>query len=254
MLISRTFIFLHPQKYGSLININSMYAIVDISGQQFKVEKNKKIYVHRLENQEGSTVSFDKVLLIDNDGKVLVGDPHVKGAAVNAKVVEHVKGDKVKVFKKKRRKGYQKMNGHRQLFTQIIIEDILEKAATTAKKESKPSDEKKEVKSSAKETAAPEKKEVKESKVDATKVAVADKKEDSESKAKSSSAKPKARKEEKAAETAPKKAEVKEEESKPAASKSAKKETKSDTKAPSKASADSTKKDAVKENKEEKSE
>jgi len=111
-----------------------MYAIVDIAGQQFKVEKDQKLYVHRLEVEEGKKVSFDKVLLIDTGSKVSVGDPVVKGASVDAKVISHMKGDKVLVFKKKRRKGYQKLNGHRQYMTQIQIEGISEKGAA-AKKE-----------------------------------------------------------------------------------------------------------------------
>ena len=102
-----------------------MYAIVDIAGQQFKVEKESKLFVHRLEGEEGSNVEFDKVLLIDNDGKVKVGKPIVKGAKISAKIVSHVKGDKVLVFKKKRRKGYQVLNGHRQYFSEIHIEDII---------------------------------------------------------------------------------------------------------------------------------
>ena len=97
-----------------------MYAIVEIAGQQFKVEKDKKLFVHKLDAKEGDSVDFDKVLLVDNDGKVAVGTPTVEGAKVTAKVLEaEVKGDKVMVFKKKRRKGYKKMNGHRQQFTQI---------------------------------------------------------------------------------------------------------------------------------------
>lgn len=111
-----------------------MYAIVDIAGQQFKVEKDQKLFVHRLEVEEGKKVSFDKVLLIDSGSKVSVGDPLVKGASVDAKVISHMKGDKVLVFKKKRRKGYQKLNGHRQYLTQIQIEGISEKG-TAAKKE-----------------------------------------------------------------------------------------------------------------------
>ena len=107
-----------------------MYAIVDIAGQQFKVEKDQKLFVHRLEVEEGKKVSFDKVLLIDTGNKVSVGDPVVKGASVDAKVISHMKGDKVLVFKKKRRKGYQKLNGHRQYLTQIQIEAISEKGAT----------------------------------------------------------------------------------------------------------------------------
>jgi len=114
-----------------------MYAIVDIAGQQFKVEKDQKLYVHRLEVEEGKKVSFDKVLLIDTGSKVSVGDPVVKGASVDAKVISHMKADKVLVFKKKRRKGYQKLNGHRQYMTQIQIEGISEKG-TAAKKEAAP--------------------------------------------------------------------------------------------------------------------
>ncbi|MBI3500717.1 MAG: 50S ribosomal protein L21 [Bacteroidetes bacterium] len=101
-----------------------MYAIVDIAGQQFKVHKNQQIFVHRLEGNEGDSVNFDKVLLVDNEGKVDVGMPNVKGASISAKIVEHLKADKVMVFKKKRRKGYAKMNGHRQYLTKIEIQDI----------------------------------------------------------------------------------------------------------------------------------
>ncbi len=101
-----------------------MYAIVEIAGQQFKVEKDQQLYVHRLNAEEGSSVDFDKVLLVDDNGKVNVGAPAVSGAKVSAKVLSHLKGDTVLVFKKKRRKGYQKMNGHRQYLTQIQIEDI----------------------------------------------------------------------------------------------------------------------------------
>jgi large subunit ribosomal protein L21 len=111
-----------------------MYAIVDIAGQQFKVEKDQKLYVHRLEVEEGKKVSFQKVLLIDTGNKVSVGNPVVKGASVDAKVISHMKADKVLVFKKKRRKGYQKLNGHRQYMTQIQIESISETGAA-AKKE-----------------------------------------------------------------------------------------------------------------------
>jgi large subunit ribosomal protein L21 len=106
-----------------------MYAIVDIAGQQFKVEKNQKIFVHRLNEKEGSKVDFDRVLLIDNDKKVLIGEPVIQGAVISAKILSHPKGDKVMVFKKKRRKGYQVKNGHRQYLTEILIEDIIEKAA-----------------------------------------------------------------------------------------------------------------------------
>ncbi len=121
-----------------------MYAIVEIAGQQFKVEKDQQIFVHRLEEKEGDKVEFDKVLLIDNNGKVNVGAPAISGAKVTAKVLDHLKGDKVVVFKKKRRKGYRVKNGHRQAFTQIEIQSIVEKGSTakkatanTAKKEAK---------------------------------------------------------------------------------------------------------------------
>ena len=110
-----------------------MYAIVEIAGQQFKVEKDQQIFVHRLEEKEGAKVEFDKVLLIDNKGKVNVGAPAISGAKVAAKVLDHVKGDKVVVFKKKRRKGYRVKNGHRQAFTQIEIQSIVEKGATAKK-------------------------------------------------------------------------------------------------------------------------
>ena len=112
-----------------------MYAIVDIAGQQFKVEKDQKLFVHRLEAEEGKKISFDQVLLIDSGSKISVGDPVVKGASVSAKVITHMKADKVLVFKKKRRKGYQKLNGHRQYMTQIQIESISEKGAAKPKAE-----------------------------------------------------------------------------------------------------------------------
>lgn len=104
-----------------------MYAIVDIAGQQFKVEKNQELYVHRLDGKEGSKVELDQVLLIDNGGKVTVGAPKIDGAKIDAKIISHLKGDKVLVFKKKRRKGYQKLNGHRQYMTKIQIENIVSK-------------------------------------------------------------------------------------------------------------------------------
>jgi large subunit ribosomal protein L21 len=122
-----------------------MYAIVDIAGQQFKVEKDQKLFVHRLEGDEGKKVAFDKVMLLDTGSKILVGDPIVKGASVSAKILAHVKGDKVLVFKKKRRKGYQKLNGHRQYMTQIQIEGISEKSAAapkTAEKTEAPAEKK----------------------------------------------------------------------------------------------------------------
>lgn len=101
-----------------------MYAIVEIAGQQLKVEKDQKLFVHRLQAEEGASVEFDKVLLIDNDGTVVVGAPQVEGATITAKVLSHLKGDKVIVFKKKRRKGYKVKNGHRQYLSQIQIEAI----------------------------------------------------------------------------------------------------------------------------------
>ncbi|WP_348797564.1 50S ribosomal protein L21 [Flavobacterium adhaerens] len=101
-----------------------MYAIVEIAGQQFKVSKDLKVYVHRLANEEGSKVSFDKVYLVDDNGSITIGAPAIEGASVEAKVLQHLKGDKVIVFKKKRRKGYKKRNGHRQYLTQIVIEGI----------------------------------------------------------------------------------------------------------------------------------
>ena len=108
-----------------------MYAIVEIAGQQFKVAKDQKVYVHRLQEEEGAKVSFDKVLLLDNEGAVTVGAPAIQGAEVTAKILGHLQGDKVIVFKKKRRKGYKKKNGHRQALTEIQIETI---AASGAKK------------------------------------------------------------------------------------------------------------------------
>lgn len=117
-----------------------MYAIVEIAGQQFKVAKDQKVFVNRLQGDEGSKVSFDKVLLVD-DGKVTVGAPAIKGAEVTAKILGHLKGDKVIVFKKKRRKGYKKKNGHRQFLSEIQIESISvsgAKKATAKKEEAKP--------------------------------------------------------------------------------------------------------------------
>src|SRR3954463_344934 len=104
-----------------------MYAIVEIAGQQFKVERGNKVYVHRLEAKEGAKIEFANVLLLDNGGKISVGNPTVEGAKVATTVISHLKGDKVIVFKKKRRKGYQKWNNHRQSFTQILIQGVLGK-------------------------------------------------------------------------------------------------------------------------------
>tara|TARA_B100001173_G_scaffold70521_1_gene59876 strand:- start:12 stop:413 length:402 start_codon:yes stop_codon:yes gene_type:complete len=104
-----------------------MNAIVEISGKQFKVSKDSKLYVHRLDAKEGAKVSFENVLLLDNGKKLLVGTPNVQGASVEAKVLKHLKDDKVIVFKKKRRKGYRVKNGHRQALTEIVIEKVSEK-------------------------------------------------------------------------------------------------------------------------------
>ncbi|MCF8335618.1 MAG: 50S ribosomal protein L21 [Bacteroidales bacterium] len=102
-----------------------MYAIVDIGGFQYKVEKEGKYFVGRLNQEEGSQVEFDNVLLVDNDGDVKVGKPTVDGAKVSAKIISHAKADKKTVFKKKRRTGFRVKKGHRQPLTQIEIEDIV---------------------------------------------------------------------------------------------------------------------------------
>ena len=101
-----------------------MIAIVDIAGQQFKVAKDQKFYVNRLQGEAGSKVEFSEVLLLDNEGTVTIGTPLVEGAKVSATIVAHLRGDKVKVFKKKRRKGYKKETGHRQNLTKVKIEAI----------------------------------------------------------------------------------------------------------------------------------
>ncbi|HEX7412929.1 MAG TPA: 50S ribosomal protein L21, partial [Bacteroidia bacterium] len=111
-----------------------MYAIVKIAGQQFKVERGIKVYVHRLKANEGTDVEFDDVLLIDNKGKITVGSPTVEGAKVAATIIQHLRGDKVLIFKKKRRKTYQKLNGHRQDFTQILVQGILTKGESVTDK------------------------------------------------------------------------------------------------------------------------
>ena len=122
-----------------------MYAIVEIAGQQFKIEKDQQIFVNRLKEKEGSKVNFEKVLLLDKSGKVSVGAPVIKGAKVTAKIIEHLKGDKVIVFKKKRRKGYKVKNGFRQFLTKLEILSIDEKSTKVKKAEVK-----KEVKSESK--------------------------------------------------------------------------------------------------------
>ena len=101
-----------------------MYAIVNIAGKQFKVAKDQYIHAPKMEGDAGSAVSFDKVLLVDNGGTVQIGAPTLSGVKVSGKILEHVKGDKVIVFKKKRRKGYVVKNGHRQQFTKVQIESI----------------------------------------------------------------------------------------------------------------------------------
>lgn len=111
-----------------------MYAIVEIAGQQFKVEKDQKVFVNRLQAEEGKKVAFDNVLLIGDGGNVTVGAPAIDGAQVGAKVVKHLKGDKVIVFKKKRRKGYRVKNGHRQALSEIVIESIVASGAKKAEK------------------------------------------------------------------------------------------------------------------------
>jgi large subunit ribosomal protein L21 len=119
-----------------------MYAIVEIAGQQFKVEAGKKIFVHHIDAEEGANVEFERVLLVDNDGAITVGEPVIESTVVEGKVLAHVRGDKVIVFKKKRRKGYQKKNGHRQDFTQVEILSIGPKGEP--KKKNAPKAEKKE--------------------------------------------------------------------------------------------------------------
>jgi large subunit ribosomal protein L21 len=109
-----------------------MYAIVEIAGQQFKVAKDQKVYVHRLKEEEGSKVTFDNVFLLDDKGNISIGAPAIEGAAVTAKILGHLKGDKVIVFKKKRRKGYIKKNGHRQALSEIQIESIVASGAKKA--------------------------------------------------------------------------------------------------------------------------
>lgn len=131
-----------------------MYAIVEIAGHQFKVEKDQKVFVNRLATEEGKAVSFDNVLLVADGSNVTVGAPAIDGAQVSAKVLKHLKGDKVIVFKKKRRKGYRVKNGHRQALTEIVIESIVASGAKPAKaapkKETKKAEPKAETKKAAK--------------------------------------------------------------------------------------------------------
>ena len=121
-----------------------MYAIVEIAGQQFKVEKDQKYFVHQLEGKPGSKITFENVLLLDDKGKVTVGSPSVNGIQVTAKIEQHLLGDKVIVFKKKRRKGYKVKNGHRQRLTEITVKEIGKKLAA---KKAAPKVEKKELES-----------------------------------------------------------------------------------------------------------
>ena len=124
-----------------------MYAIVEMAGQQFKVAKDQKVYVHRLQVEEGKKVTFDNVLLLSDGSNVTIGAPAIDGAAVEAKVVKHLRGDKVIVFHKKRRKGYRKKNGHRQSLTEIVIESIISKGAKKAEaKKAEPKAKKEEAK------------------------------------------------------------------------------------------------------------
>ena len=118
-----------------------MYAIVEIAGQQFKVEKDQRLFVHQLEAKEGSKVNFENVLLLENGGQISVGAPVVAGVKVTAKVERHLKGDKVIVFKKKRRKGYKKKNGFRHYYSEITIEGIVASGAKKAKKAEAPKEE-----------------------------------------------------------------------------------------------------------------
>ena len=140
-----------------------MYAIVEIAGHQFKVEKDQKVFVNRLQTEEGNKVTFDNVLLLADGTKVTIGAPAIDGAQVGAKVLKHLKGDKVIVFKKKRRKGYRVKNGHRQSLTEIQIESIVASGAKKAspakaaspKAEAKPAAAKKEVSKPAAKAATP---------------------------------------------------------------------------------------------------
>ena len=139
----------YPEKGKSniyIINYNDiMYAIVEIAGQQFKVAKDQKIFVHRLQGQEGDVLSFDKVLLASDGDQITLGAPVIENAQVGAKIVRHLKGDKVIVFKKKRRKGYRTKNGHRQSLTEISIEDITLSGASKSEKATKPAEKPSEV-------------------------------------------------------------------------------------------------------------
>ena len=148
-----------------------MYAIVDIAGQQFKVEKDQKYFVHQLDAKPGSKITFEKVLLLDDKGKVTIGAPLINGIQVTAKIEQHLLGNKVIVFKKKRRKGYAVTNGHRQRLTEITVQEIGKKSASK-KTATKSEDKKVEAKK-----ASPKKPAVKKASTKATKVAPKGKKE-----------------------------------------------------------------------------
>ncbi len=149
-----------------------MYAIVEIAGQQFKVSKDQKLYVHRLPQAEGEEVVFDKVLLIADNGNINIGAPAIEGAGVKAEILRHLKGDKIIVFKKKRRKGYRVKRGHRQLYSQILVKDILESGVKPSKKEAKKETPKTVTKKS---SPVPKKEETKKVKAQATKSTTAGK-------------------------------------------------------------------------------
>lgn len=129
-----------------------MYAVVDIVGQQFRIEKDNKLLINRIKGEVGEKVNFSKVLFISNEGKVKIGSPYIKDASVTVKILSHLKGDKIKVFKKKRRKGYQVLNGFRHYLTEVVVENISEiktdTKVTSAKKTTKAADKKEEVKKS----------------------------------------------------------------------------------------------------------
>ena len=148
-----------------------MYAIVDIAGQQFKVEKDQKYFVHQLDAKPGSKITFENVLLLDDKGKVTIGAPLINGIQVTAKIEQHLLGNKVIVFKKKRRKGYAVKNGHRQRLTEITVQEIGKKSASK-KTATKSEDKKVEAKK-----ASPKKPAVKKASIKATKVAPKGKKE-----------------------------------------------------------------------------
>ena len=176
-----------------------MYAIVEIAGHQYKVQKDQQVYVNRLQAKEGDKVSFDNVLLLDDNGNVTVGAPAIDGAQVSAKVEKHLKGDKVIVFRKKRRKGYRKKNGFRAYLTELTIDSIVAKGAKKAEKAEAPKSEKKaEAKSEKKETTA--------KKTEAKKAAP---KKETAKKEPAKKAAPKAEKKETAKKAAPKKSEDK---------------------------------------------